>query len=59
MERCDFNGYAVRTAGGISIKRLNERYGDELNVGFLAYRRIDGNLISAGAPLKVLQQAAS
>jgi HK97 family phage major capsid protein len=55
----DFNGYAVRTAGGISIKRLSERYGDELNVGFLAYRRIDGNLISAGAPLKVLQQAAS
>ena len=55
----DFNGYAVRTAGGVNVRRLNERYGDELNVGFIAYRRVDGNLISAGAPLKYLQQAAS
>ena len=55
----DFSGYAVRTAGGVTVRRLSERYGDELNVGFLAYRRVDGNLISAGTPLKFITQAAS
>ena len=53
----DFSGYAVRVAGGINVLRLDERYADELNVGFIAYKRVDGDLISAGAPLKVLQQA--
>jgi HK97 family phage major capsid protein len=53
----DFSGYAVRVAGGINVLRLDERYADELNVGFMAYKRVDGDLISAGAPLKVLQQA--
>jgi HK97 family phage major capsid protein len=53
----DFSGYAVRVAGGINVLRMDERYADELNVGFIAYKRVDGDLISAGAPLKVLQQA--
>ena len=53
----DFSGYMVRTAGGLTIKRLDQRYADELNIGYIAYKRIDGDLISAGAPLKVLQQA--
>ena len=55
----DFSGYAVRTTGGINISVLRERYADELNIGYMAYRRLDGNLISGGAPLKVLQMAAS
>ena len=53
----DFSGYAVRVAGGINVLRMDERYADELNVGFIAYKRVDGDLISAGAQLKVLQQA--
>lgn len=55
----DFNEYLVRDVSGIFVKRLNERYADELSVGFLVYRRLDGDLYSAGAPLKVLQMAAS
>ena len=54
----DFNGYAVRTTGGINISVLRERYADELNYGYIAYRRLDGNLISGGVPLKLLVQAS-
>lgn len=53
----DFSGYMVRTAGGLNIKRLDQRFADELNIGYIAYRRIDGDLISAGSPLKKLVQA--
>jgi HK97 family phage major capsid protein len=55
----DFNEYLVRSVNGIFVKRLDERYADELNVGFLVYRRLDGDMYSAGVPLKVLQMAAS
>lgn len=55
----DFNEYIVRSVNGFFMKRLNERYAEELNVGFLFYRRLDGELISGGTPLKVLQMAAS
>jgi len=53
----DFSGYMVRTAGGLNIKRLDQRFADELNIGYIAYRRLDGDLISAGAPIKKLVQA--
>jgi HK97 family phage major capsid protein len=55
----DFSGYAVRTVGGISVKVLRERYADEGNIGYMFYRRLDGQLISGGTPLKFLQMAAS
>ena len=53
----DVSGYMVRTAGGLNIKRLDQRFADELNIGYIAYRRLDGDLISAGAPIKKLVQA--
>ena len=40
----DFQRYRTRVVGGINMIRLNERYIDELLVGFLVWRRIDGNL---------------
>lgn len=53
----DFGGYAVRTVGSVGIKRLDQRFADELNIGYLAYKRLDGNLISGGAAIKKLVQA--
>lgn len=40
-----------------SVHRLNERYAETGQTGFLAFDRLDGNLIDAGThPLNVLQQ---
>jgi HK97 family phage major capsid protein len=55
----DFNEYLIRNVNGVFIKRLDQRYGEELAVGFMVYRRLDGDMYSAGVPLKVLQMAAS
>lgn len=41
-------GYTFRTDGPISIQRLDERYADSLEVGFLAYSRIGGAVTDAG-----------
>ena len=40
-----------------SFKRLNERFADYGQVGFLASKRVDGKLVLPEA-VKVLQQAA-
>lgn len=45
----DFKGYVARLAGGTVFRRLDERYADELMVGFLAYQRADGELIAANS----------
>lgn len=45
----DFNeGYILRTDGGISILRLDERFADTLEVGFIGYARVGGASIDAG-----------
>jgi HK97 family phage major capsid protein len=45
----DLNPFKVReVAGGTTVMRLNERYADYLQVGFLAFQRFDSNLIDAG-----------
>ena len=45
----DFNeGYLLRTDGDLSIRRLDERFADYLEVGFLAYARIGGASTDAG-----------
>lgn len=52
----DFNsGYVVRKVKGISILRLDERYADYLQVGFLGFDRVDGMTDDANA-YKVLTQ---
>jgi len=50
----DFSKYIIRFAGDTIFLRLDERYADNLLVGFSAYRRADGELIQTNA-IKVLR----
>lgn len=53
----DMQKYIVRKVKDMSVLRLNERYADFGQVGFIAFSRIDGNLVDAGThPINVLQQ---
>jgi HK97 family phage major capsid protein len=45
----DFSKYIIRTVGGITLRRLDERYAEQLLVGFLAWQRADGRLLSTTA----------
>ena len=54
----DLSYYWVGDRKGITFKRLNERYADFGQVGFLASKRVDAKLILPEA-VKVLQQKAS
>ncbi|HWY14424.1 MAG TPA: phage major capsid protein [Rhizomicrobium sp.] len=44
----DFSLYFIRRVKGISLIRLTERYADFNQVGFIAFQRVDGNLMDAG-----------
>lgn len=50
----DFSYYWIGDRQGVSFKRLNERYAETGQVGFLATKRVDGKLILPEA-IKVLQ----
>jgi HK97 family phage major capsid protein len=52
----DFSqGYLLRTDGDIAIRRLDERFADTLETGFLAYARVGGASTDAGThPLRTL-----
>ena len=52
----DLKQYYVHEAGGVQLLRLNERFADALSTGFIAYRRIDGNVLQSSA-IKHLVQA--
>lgn len=53
----DFSNYHIRDAGNAILLRLEERYADNLQVGFLAFLRSDGDLVDAGTnPVKYLLQ---
>ena len=52
----DFSKFVVRNAGGIQMLRLTERYAEELEVAFLAYRRSDGGVLNSAA-IKYITQA--
>lgn len=53
-----FSNYFIRRAGGIMVRRLDERYADYNQTAFVAFQRVDGNLIDAGThPVKYLLQA--
>lgn len=53
-----FSKYKVRQVRQIVLRRLVERYADYNQEAFLAFLRLDGNLLDAGtAPLKYLAQA--
>jgi HK97 family phage major capsid protein len=54
----DFSNYHIRDAGNVILLRLEERFADALQVGFLAFLRSDGDLVDAGTnPVKHLIQA--
>jgi HK97 family phage major capsid protein len=53
------DGYVLRTAGDVSILRLNERYADTGEVGFIGYHRNSGFATDAGThPILNLTQHA-
>lgn len=55
----DFSAYYIRDVQGVTLVRLQERYADYLQVGFMAFSRHDGALIDAGQhPIKYLLQHA-
>jgi HK97 family phage major capsid protein len=51
----DFDYYWIGDRVGITFRRLNEKYAENGQVGFLASKRLDGKLILPEA-IKVLQQ---
>lgn len=56
----DFTKYKIRRVQGVTLLRLNERYADNLQVGFFAFTRADGNLIDAGTnPVKFYANSAT
>lgn len=47
--------YKIRTVNGIRLRRLDERYAEKDQTGFIAFVREDGNLLDAGTdPVKAL-----
>lgn len=56
----DFSKYMIRDVLGVQVLRLNERYADAHQVGFLAFSRHDGDLLDAGTdPIKYYQNSAT
>ena len=56
----DLKKYKVRRVQEITLLRLNERYADAHQVGFLAFARFDGDLLDAGTdPVKHYANSAT
>lgn len=51
----DWKKYVVRLVNGITLVRMDERFMDQLQVGFIAYLRADGECINTSA-LALLRQ---
>lgn len=52
--------YLIRDVLGVTLLRLEERYADFHQVAFLAFARMDGDLLNAGTgPVKLFVNAAS
>ena len=51
----DFSKFVVRSAGGIQMVRLNERYMDELEVGFVSFARKDSAVLDSRAVKHLVQ----
>ena len=54
----DWSKYIIRRVREVNIRRLDERFADDLSVGFLAFARYDGKLLNTSA-IKTLAQPAS
>lgn len=55
----DLKRYKVREVGNLRLYRMEERFRTEDQDGFVAFMRADGNLLTAGNPVKYLQQAGA
>jgi len=51
----DFSKFVVRSAGGVQIIRLNERYMDELEIGFISTSRKDSAVLDTRAVKHLIQ----
>jgi HK97 family phage major capsid protein len=51
----DFSKYLVRKVAGMRMLRMEERYGDFDQIGFVAFMRVDGDLIAAGSIKHLIQ----
>lgn len=54
----DFSYYWIRDVNGVMFQRLNEKFADTGQVGYLAWHRTDGHLVNTEA-VKTVAQAAS
>lgn len=54
----DMDAYQVRRVGGIRFKRLDERYAEKDQVAFLAFMRMDGEMMDATAIKKLTHPAS-
>lgn len=56
----DFQKYIIRQVAGMRMVRLNERFGDTDEIGFVVFFRVDGDLLDAGThPIKHLRVSAT
>ena len=55
MVAADFSQFVVRNAGGIQMLRLNERFADELEVGFVSWKRSDSKVLNSAAVKHLIQ----
>lgn len=56
----DFQKYIIRRVAGMRMVRLNERFGDTDEVGFVVFFRVDGDLLDAGThPVKYMRVSAT
>ncbi len=51
----DFSKYVVRDAGEVRVRRLDERYAEKDQVGFLAFLRSDAKLLQSTAVRRLTQ----
>ena len=54
----DFSKYYIRDAGDIEIIRMNERYADAYQTGFMAVRRSDAKVAQSAAIVRITQPAS-
>lgn len=45
----DFSNYIIRTVRGFTLLRLNERFAEKLQIGFIGFERVDGGLVAANS----------
>jgi HK97 family phage major capsid protein len=56
----DWSKYKIRRCGQMVMRKLVERYAENLETGFISYQRFDGILLDAGTgPVKTLKCNAS